>query len=210
MTTAVRRPQQQQQQQQTLHTQVASARQQPQALLHHRFHHHHRQSQQYHPLAGGSVAAKINIGSDKSRNYTKIILKRGFASSPSPPSPAAAAATEKESEEKKDKTQEAQAAEEKNDDMEATPPPTPPEAADPNAPLFSSPAPRFFRLLAGASMTQVAFWTSYSFLPPEINSGHMGLWGILGSGAFIFICRHFAQVCFLYVCVKEEVRLMRL
>ncbi len=42
-------------------------------------------------------------------------------------------------------------------------------------------------------MTQIAFWTSYSFLPPEL-SGNMGYWGILGSGAFVFIARHFAMV----------------
>ncbi len=29
---------------------------------------------------------------------------------------------------------------------------------------------RFFRLLAGASLTQIAFWTSYSLLPPELGS----------------------------------------
>lgn len=44
-------------------------------------------------------------------------------------------------------------------------------------------------------MTQIAFWTSYSFLPPEL-SGNMGYWGILGSGAFVFIARHFAMVRF--------------
>ena len=52
---------------------------------------------------------------------------------------------------------------------------------------------RFFRLLAGASLTQVAFWTSYAFLPAEL-SGSMGYWGIFGSGAFVLIARHFAMV----------------
>lgn len=59
---------------------------------------------------------------------------------------------------------------------------------------------RFFRLLAGASLTQVAFWTSYAFLPAEL-SGSMGYWGIFGSGAFVLIARHFAMVREVDMCV---------
>jgi hypothetical protein len=53
---------------------------------------------------------------------------------------------------------------------------------------------RFFRLLAAASLTQVTFWTSYAFLPSEL-SGSMSYWGIVGSGSFVLIARHFAMVC---------------
>ncbi|TFJ87105.1 hypothetical protein NSK_001439 [Nannochloropsis salina CCMP1776] len=51
---------------------------------------------------------------------------------------------------------------------------------------------RFFRLLAAASLTQVTFWTSYAFLPSEL-SGSMSYWGIVGSGSFVLIARHFAM-----------------
>lgn len=40
---------------------------------------------------------------------------------------------------------------------------------------------RFFRLLAGASLTQIAFWTSYSWLPPELGSN-------LGYGNRFCVC----------------------
>lgn len=53
----------------------------------------------------------------------------------------------------------------------------------------------FFRLLATASLTQVAFWSSYQMLPTEMmTSPQWGYVGVIASASFGLIARHFAHV----------------